>query len=145
MLDQFALDLVLDLSQDLLSDESIARADSCATADHPMIDHIWRERLPLADLLVRIGADGAAKFALIRTLESLRRSAIASANAARADAAAAEERARLAQNTPPPAPPEPPPSKPPATLPSTASPLPLIGLSGLLSLGAAGALRLLRR
>ncbi len=71
--------LVLDLSQELLSDESIARANSCATADHPMIDHIWRERLPLADLLVRIGADGAAKFALIRTLESLRRSAIASA------------------------------------------------------------------
>ena len=29
----------------LLDDPSIARADSCATADHPMIDHIWRERL----------------------------------------------------------------------------------------------------
>ena len=39
---------------------SIARVDSCATADHPMIDHIWRERLALADLLVRVGPDGGA-------------------------------------------------------------------------------------
>jgi Tfp pilus assembly protein FimV len=90
-------------------------------------------------------ADASAALASASAARSETASAIASANAARADAAAAEERARLAQNTPPPAPPEPAPSKPPATLPSTASPLPLIGLSGLLSLGAAGALRLLRR
>ena len=48
-----------------------------------MIDHIWRERLPVADLLVRVGPDGAAKFAVARTLEALRRSAIAGAKRAR--------------------------------------------------------------
>ncbi len=66
----------------------------------------------------------------------------AAAAAARADAAAAQERAELAQNTPPPAPVAP--EKPPASLPTTGSPLPLIGLSGLFSLGAGGALRLIR-
>jgi uncharacterized phage infection (PIP) family protein YhgE len=62
------------------------------------------------------------------------------ATAARAEATAAQERAVIAQNTPPPAPTQ---SKLPATLPATGSSLPLIGLSGLLSLGAAGVLRLL--
>ena len=62
-----------------------------------------------------------------------------------------EERVEIAQNTPPPAPPAPEvvqesrPVEPPATLPATGSPLPLIALSGLFSLGAAGALRLRRR
>ena len=64
----------------------------------------------------------------------------ATAAAARAEAAAAQERAELAQNTPPPAPASPPPAPAPATLPATGSPFPLIGLSGLFSLGAAGAL-----
>jgi septal ring factor EnvC (AmiA/AmiB activator) len=67
----------------------------------------------------------------------------ASAAAARADAAAAQERAVVAQDTPPPAPVST--EKPPATLPTTGSPFPLIGLSGLFSLGAAGALRIIRR
>ena len=75
--------LLLDVTQGLLDDASVTRADSCATADHPMIDHIWRERLPVADLLVRVGPDGAAKFAVARTLEALRRSAIAGAKRAR--------------------------------------------------------------
>src|SRR5262249_36529754 len=42
--------IALDLTEALLADPAIARADSCATADHPMIDHLWRERLALADL-----------------------------------------------------------------------------------------------
>ena len=66
----------------------------------------------------------------------------AAAAAARADAAAAQERAVVAQDTPPQAPAS---EKPPATLPTTGSPFPLIGLSGLFSLGAAGALRIIRR
>ena len=66
----------------------------------------------------------------------------AEATTARADATAAQERAVIAQNT---AQPAPTPAKLPDTLPATGSSLPLIGLSGLFSLGAAGALRLLRR
>lgn len=38
-----------------LDDPEIAWSDSCASADHPMIDHIWRERRGLARLSVAIG------------------------------------------------------------------------------------------
>src|SRR5258706_16381132 len=44
--------ILLDVTQTQLDDPTIARADSCATADHPMIDHVWRERLPLGDRLL---------------------------------------------------------------------------------------------
>ena len=47
--------LTLDVTRDFLGDAKIARVDSCATADHPMIDHIWQERLMLNDLLVAPG------------------------------------------------------------------------------------------
>jgi hypothetical protein len=57
------------------------QADSCATADHPMIDHIWRERLPLCNRLV--GVRQQAPFAIVRRLESLRSAAIAGAKSVR--------------------------------------------------------------
>jgi CelD/BcsL family acetyltransferase involved in cellulose biosynthesis len=74
--------LVADLTQMLLDDATFAHADSCATADHPMIDHIWRERLPLADRLIAVRPDAAASFALARAFERLRRAAIDAAKAA---------------------------------------------------------------
>ena len=75
--------LLLDVTEGLLGDPAVARADSCATPDHPMIDHIWRERLVLADRLIRIGPDGSAAFAVARVLEAALRAAIAGAKAAR--------------------------------------------------------------
>ena len=39
----------------VLDDPQIAWTDSCASADHPMIDHIWRERRGIARLSVAIG------------------------------------------------------------------------------------------
>jgi hypothetical protein len=75
--------LLLDVTQDLLDDASIARADSCATADHPMIDHVWRERLALDDRLIGVGPDHARSFAAACRLESLRRATIAGAKALR--------------------------------------------------------------
>jgi CelD/BcsL family acetyltransferase involved in cellulose biosynthesis len=74
--------LLRDLTQRLLGDPAVARADSCATADHPMIDHIWRERLALADVLLSVGA-GKLRFMLACRLEGLRRTAIAGAKALR--------------------------------------------------------------
>jgi hypothetical protein len=71
--------LLLDVTQALLDDPGVTRADSCATADHPMIDHVWRERLAVADRLV--GAGGA--FTLALTLERLRRAAIGGVKRAR--------------------------------------------------------------
>jgi CelD/BcsL family acetyltransferase involved in cellulose biosynthesis len=71
--------LALDVTTAMLADATMARIDSCATADHPMIDHLWRERLAIGDLMVAIRPGGHARFALACALESLRRAAIAAA------------------------------------------------------------------
>ncbi len=65
------------ITDDLVEDASIVRTDSCATADHPMIDHLWRERLPLCDRLFAVRPQ--APFSLARGLERLRAAAIARA------------------------------------------------------------------
>jgi CelD/BcsL family acetyltransferase involved in cellulose biosynthesis len=49
--------LTLELSHSLLADKGLALIDSCATADHPMIDHLWRQRMTLADVFVASGTD----------------------------------------------------------------------------------------
>src|SRR6202011_4856974 len=36
--------LLIEVTQALLDDPNVGCAGSCATADHPMIDHVWRER-----------------------------------------------------------------------------------------------------
>jgi CelD/BcsL family acetyltransferase involved in cellulose biosynthesis len=69
--------LTLALTENLLDDMALARADSCASADHPMIDHIWRERLPLCDLLIALRPQ--APFSLAQRLERIRGAAIAAA------------------------------------------------------------------
>jgi CelD/BcsL family acetyltransferase involved in cellulose biosynthesis len=71
--------LTLDLTKQLLNDESFVQVDSCATADHPMIDHLWRERLALTDLLIAPGTGSLAQFRVARHLETLRRAAISAA------------------------------------------------------------------
>ena len=40
---------------DLLADERIDWCDSCAAEDHPMIDHIWRERRTICRYSIAIG------------------------------------------------------------------------------------------
>jgi CelD/BcsL family acetyltransferase involved in cellulose biosynthesis len=75
--------LVLDVTQALVADPRVVRADSCATPDHPMIDHIWRERLALADRLIGIAPKELSRFRLACTLEALRRKAIQAAKTAR--------------------------------------------------------------
>ncbi|MGE0752704.1 MAG: GNAT family N-acetyltransferase [Variibacter sp.] len=68
--------LTLELTQALLDDQDVMRTDSCATADHPMIDKLWRERLDLADHLVQIGPGRNLRFTLACALETARRAAI---------------------------------------------------------------------
>jgi len=50
----------------LLDDDTIAACDSCAAADHPMIDHIWRERRAVGR--VSIGIGGALRRALFKKM-----------------------------------------------------------------------------
>ena len=73
--------LTFAVTEDLVEDVSIERTDSCASANHPMIDHIWRERLPLSDRLV--GARPHAPFASVRRLEMLRNATIGAAKSIR--------------------------------------------------------------
>ncbi len=66
--------LVLDVTVCLIADENIVRVDSCAVANHPMIDRIWRERMGVADLLVTTRR-GLVPRRMIEGLEQLRRGA----------------------------------------------------------------------
>lgn len=50
----------------ILGNPDIAWTDSCAAADHPMIDHIWRERREIGRLSIAIG--GAARRFAFRQL-----------------------------------------------------------------------------
>lgn len=55
----------------LLDDSAIAWADSCAAADHPMIERIWRERRPIGSLSIAIGGPlRRGVFRLLSRLES---------------------------------------------------------------------------
>jgi CelD/BcsL family acetyltransferase involved in cellulose biosynthesis len=73
----------LDLTDALLADAGIARVDSCATAGHPMIDHLWRERLALGDLLIAPGRDALPAFRVACKLEAMRGAAFAAAKRVR--------------------------------------------------------------
>jgi hypothetical protein len=75
--------LVCELTGSLLAQAAPRRVDSCATAGHPMIDHVWRERLALADRLIEL-KPSPVQFALVCQLEGLHRAAIAAAKAVRA-------------------------------------------------------------
>ena len=44
--------LTLDLTQHLCADAVLATADSTASADHPMINPIWRGRLKIGDVVI---------------------------------------------------------------------------------------------
>jgi CelD/BcsL family acetyltransferase involved in cellulose biosynthesis len=43
---------VQSLTEALLARPDVGATDSCATSNHPMIDHLWKERRPIGDLLV---------------------------------------------------------------------------------------------
>ena len=79
--------LTLDLTRHLCADPTIASADSTASADHPMINPIWRGRFAIGDVLVplrrndpvvalihgALAAHGAAYTAARRAVRLLRK------------------------------------------------------------------------
>lgn len=75
--------LARDVTEALVKDTGIAAVDSCATPDHPMIDHLWRERLALSDRLIALRPGESVRFGLARNLESLRRIAVGAARSIR--------------------------------------------------------------
>ena len=73
--------LTVALTEELTDDVTLAQADSCANSYHPMIDHIWRQRLVLVDRL--LAARPEVPFAHVRRLEMLRTAAIMAAKVMR--------------------------------------------------------------
>jgi CelD/BcsL family acetyltransferase involved in cellulose biosynthesis len=67
--------LALDLSEALDADLGLSLVDSCATADHSMIDHLWGGRIRIADWLVPLA--GAAPFTTAAATERVRRGVMA--------------------------------------------------------------------
>ena len=64
--------LTLDLTRHLCADPAIALADSTASADHPMINPIWRGRLVIGDVLIPL-RQGDAAASMIHAAMSMRR------------------------------------------------------------------------
>src|SRR5262245_38981111 len=65
--------LILEATRTLLARPGIALADSCAAPGHPMIDNIWRGRVPLADMLISAPGTPPPLFAAIAAAERIRR------------------------------------------------------------------------
>jgi hypothetical protein len=72
--------LICELTENLLAQPAPLRVDSCATPSHPMIDRVWRERLALSDRLIAL-RPSATPFAIVCWLETLRRLVVAVAKA----------------------------------------------------------------
>jgi hypothetical protein len=67
--------LILEATRTLFEDEQILFADSCAIPDHPMIDHLWKDRLEVRDVLIGNPHKPRLLFHLIHALERARVSA----------------------------------------------------------------------
>jgi hypothetical protein len=68
--------LTLELTRHLCADPQITSADSTASADHPMINPIWRERLAIGDVLIPLQQNDpvvALIHAALAARQSLRR------------------------------------------------------------------------
>ena len=54
--------LTMDMTDRLLREPRILTADSCAIPRHPMIDHVWRGRLCIADMMMSLREDRTRAF-----------------------------------------------------------------------------------
>jgi hypothetical protein len=64
--------LVRELTGRLSAQRTLGAIDSCAAADHPMIDHLWPERIALLDVGISLADGPRGRIAI--AAESLRRS-----------------------------------------------------------------------
>ena len=75
------LQAMTDVTGALVADDTIRFVDSCAAPDHPLMDHLWRDRLAMADLMISVRP--GASFTLACRMETMRRDAIALARRVR--------------------------------------------------------------
>lgn len=65
--------LILEATRTMFEDEELMFADSCAEPGHPMIDHLWKDRLAVRDVLICNPNQPTALSGLIFMLERARR------------------------------------------------------------------------
>jgi CelD/BcsL family acetyltransferase involved in cellulose biosynthesis len=73
--------LAASLTEELVENGSVAQTDSCATADHRVLNRTWSERLALCDLMIAARPD--APFQRAQRLETMRSAAVATAGRVR--------------------------------------------------------------
>jgi len=65
--------LTLDMTERLLHEPGVNILDSCAVSEHPMINHIWRARLHMTDVMISLREEGVGGFNGALQRERLRR------------------------------------------------------------------------
>jgi len=65
--------LTLAMTSRLVADTETAFVDSCSIPDHPMIDHLWPDRIEMADVLISIQGRSGRRFRLASRIERMRR------------------------------------------------------------------------
>jgi hypothetical protein len=63
--------LVLDITRHQLARNGVSVTDSCAIPDHPMIDHLWRDRMPVGDWMIATAKPGT--FTLVGSMHEAAR------------------------------------------------------------------------
>lgn len=71
--------VTLDATQSLMGRGDVAFVDSCAVPNHPMIDHLWQDRLAVEDVLIATPGTSSAAFGAILAGERACRNARATA------------------------------------------------------------------
>jgi hypothetical protein len=64
--------IILEATRALFAEGNVRMIDSCAIPDHPMLDNIWRGRLPVCDVMVAGENVSATAFALAVAVSQLR-------------------------------------------------------------------------
>ncbi len=75
--------LVLAATRTMFESDELMFADSCAEPGHPMIDHIWKDRLSVRDVMIGNPSSSTAVFSGLTAMERARRKAHASLKALR--------------------------------------------------------------
>ena len=74
--------LTIEATKRILADPAIRLADSSADPDHPMIDHLWRQRQTMVDALAPLPGVSQPRFQALLAMERARRASRAQAKAA---------------------------------------------------------------
>ena len=64
--------LTQDMTRLVLESQKFDRIDSCAISDHPMIDHLWHDRVSVSDCMISMSRGGGVSFQIAVLREKAR-------------------------------------------------------------------------